>query len=494
MMMSMFWMAPLALASVDVETITPTQFEELRAQVVPFHGKVDQPDVMGGYASTHIIVHLKPGVTLGALRDGRAAFINTNTTTRTPAASVTESQIAQTLVNFGATNITRTMPFEPANAALAEQFGLLRYYTIHVPQGTDVLAFVAAMAQFASHIESAETDGIGGVLATVPNDPSFGVQYALRNTGQTIQGQVGVPGADIKATEAWDIHTGSDQVVIAVIDTGVTSTHADLAANMVPGYNIVDGNTNTADSWLISHGTHCAGIAAARGNNATGISGVSWTSKIMPVKVLNLFGSGTETQCANGVIWAADNGANIGSMSLGYPDGIAYFENAINYAHAQGMVLAVATGNTPGAQIFFPARWANTMAVGATDNRDLLASFTTTGPEMTVTAPGVDVYSTYSALFNPAYVYQSGTSMACPHVAGLAALVWSVNPSLTNLEVRQIIEATADDLGAPGWDPQFGHGRINAHAALLAASPTTSCPADLNDSGSVDVQDLLLLL
>jgi subtilisin family serine protease len=159
------------------------------------------------------------------------------------------------------------------------------------------------------------------------------------------------------------------------------------------------------------------------------------------------------------------------------------------------MVLAASSGNTPGAQIFFPARWENTIAVGATDNRDNLASFTTTGPEMSVSAPGVDVYSCWDVLFQEnTYTYQSGTSMACPHVAGLALLTWSANTDLTNDEVRAIIESTADDLGPAGWDQQFGHGRINAYNAVYEALNQGGIPGDIDGDGDVDTADLLALL
>jgi subtilisin family serine protease len=160
------------------------------------------------------------------------------------------------------------------------------------------------------------------------------------------------------------------------------------------------------------------------------------------------------------------------------------------------MVLCVATGNTPGHTIFYPARWPETIAVGATDNRDNLADFTTTGPEMSVGAPGVAVYSCVDSLLMggfDTYAYSDGTSMACPHVAGLAALVWSANLSLTNDEVRAIIESAADDLGPAGWDQSFGHGRINAYAAVSAAMEP-AIDGDVDNDGDVDISDLSALL
>ncbi|HEB60809.1 MAG TPA: hypothetical protein ENJ06_03190, partial [Phycisphaeraceae bacterium] len=423
------------------------------------------PDTVGGWVSSEVIIRVAPGFTPGTTADGQPTIVNSDK--QTPASSA----LTDLLASWNVSAIVSTNQFELKHKDLARKYGLNRYFTVRVPVGSDVHTLAAQLNSFSDIIEIAELDGIGGALATYPNDTYFGNQYSLNNTGQNIQGQTGIPDADIDAPEAWDLHTGTDVITLAIIDTGVSHSHPDLDDKLLPGYNAQDGSSDADDSWFLSHGSHCAGIAAAESNNNQGISGVSWGARIMPVKVLDDLGGGTETQCANGVMWAADHGANVGSMSLGYPDGITYFENAINYAHDAGMVLCAATGNTPGADIFPPARWANTIAVGATDNRDNLASFTTTGPEMSVTAPGVDVYSCIDDIFNGglnSYTYMSGTSMACPHVAGLACLVWSADPSLTNDEVRSIIESTADDKGTPGWDQQFGYGRINAYAAVDA--------------------------
>jgi subtilisin family serine protease len=145
--------------------------------------------------------------------------------------------------------------------------------------------------------------------------------------------------------------------------------------------------------------------------------------------------------------------------------------------------------------VFPPARWEPVIAVGATDNKDIVASFTTTGPELDVSAPGVNVYSCWDAIFQTnTYSYQSGTSMACPHVAGLACLVWSANRALDNEGVRAIIESTAEDRGAAGWDPIYGHGRVNAFNAVSLAVESQCVAEDLNCDGDVDGADFGLLL
>lgn len=467
-------------------------------QIQRFTGKVDAPDVVGGYASTHVIIRTVPGVQPGQTDAGSLTLTKIDADADQLADLVAvEQQIADVFETWSVEAIEPTARAPFAHPELAAQFGLDRYLTLHVPDGTATRDFVDVLNTFNTHIEIAEVDGIGGIFGdeVIPNDPSFNQQYGLRNTGQTIGGVPGTPGADISATEAWALHTGTDDIIVAIIDTGVSDSHPDLASKKITGYNATDGSNNTDDSWLIPHGTHVAGIAAAATNNGTGVAGVSWGAKIMPIKVLDLFGGGSETNIANGVIWSADNGAHVGNMSLGVPDGITYFENACAYAHEAGVLLVAATGNTPGVPIFPPAKWSTVVAVGATDNQDNLADFTTTGPEMSVSAPGVNVFSTWDDLFAPnTYTLQSGTSMASPHTAGLAALIWSADLSLTNDDIWAVIEQTADDKGVPGWDPLFGHGRINALAALQAVLEEPCDAADLNCDGVIDGGDLAMLL
>jgi len=454
--------------------------------VVRFSGPTNLPDAMGGYASDRVIVRLAPGVSPIEFGGGAWALTKEVDGAMLPVMAGLEA--------FGVSAVERALRHEPSRPDIAARHGLDRYWIMRVPVGSPVREIATTLSQMPELVESAEADGIGGILGVTPDDPSFNVQYGLNNTGQTIQGSIGVPGADINAVAAWSLHTGSPDIVLALIDTGVSSTHPDLASKVITGYNALNGGSNTADSWIISHGTHCAGIAAAASNNGTGISGVDWGAKIMPIKVLNLIGGGLESDCANGVVWAADNGAHVASLSLGFPDGTAFFASSIAYAYDLDVVIVAATGNTPGAQIFFPARWPQVIAVGATTNQDVIASFTTTGAQMEVVAPGVDVYSTYAALFSAPYVYQSGTSMACPHVAGLATLIRGANPSLSAPEVRNIIRTTAKDLGPAGWDPTYGHGRIDAHAALVAALSVECDFADLNCDGVVDGADLTILI
>jgi subtilisin family serine protease len=457
-------------------------------QPVRYLGPVDAADEMGGYRSDAILVRLAPGFRLESLR-GSLAVIGGDKAAR--------PNLDRILAAFGASESSPVFAFTPVDPARFAGHGLDRWRRIELPAGSDSRSLVAVLraAGSAAGFDRVELEGIGGILDRMPNDPSFPSLYGMHNTGQVIQGVAGVADADLDLPSAWAIHTGSADITIAIIDTGVSASHPDLVPKLVPGRNTVNDNANADDSWLISHGSHCAGIAAAASDNGIGVTGVSWGARIMPVKVLTTIGSGTEGDVAEGIVWAADNGAEVLSMSLGFPGLSTIVEDAVEYASAAGKVIVAASGNTAGAPIGAPAVYPAVIAVGATDNRDLVAEFTTTGPELDVSAPGVNVFSTWDVFFQPnTYTWQSGTSMACPHVAGLAALVWGANPELSAVEVRAILESTADDRGTPGWDPTYGHGRVNALAAVIAATTPPCGPADLDCDGEIGPADLALLL
>jgi subtilisin family serine protease len=449
-----------------------------------FFGPVDGPDVIGGYESDHLIVRLSAGSVPANLASGRVTI--RSLTAPSPAR---EAVVAEMLSRL---NAQRLSPTFAGVAPGATQCRLDRYFTVVVPRGTDVKLLAADLLSAVAEIETAELDGIGGVLRVPPTDPLFPSQYSLLNTGQTIEGQTGTPGADIHALGAWELSTGDPHLVLAIVDTGVSQSHPDLVGRLVPGINFSGGSqSNTDDSWYQSHGTACAGVAGATTNNAIGIAGICWRASIMPVRVANIYGFGDESQCAMGLIWAADHGAKVASVSLGYPTGPIFFAAAIEYARYRDMLVVASSGNSPGQEVFFPARFPSVMAVGATDNRDQLADFTTTGPEMSVVAPGVNILTTWDTTAQPnTYVYETGTSMACPIVSGLACLIRSANAGLSADQVRLAIELSAHDLGVPGWDPQFGHGRVDALAALeFATGSAPRCLGDWNHDGVVDSRD-----
>jgi thermitase len=279
-----------------------------------------------------------------------------------------------------------------------------------------------------------------------PNDPDLTLQWGLSKIG---------------ATYAWNKTVGTSSLLLSVVDTGIDYNHPDLAANYVPlGYDWVNDDTDPMDD--NNHGTHCAGIIAAALNNSIGIAGLAQI-RIMAEKGLDTLGDGYETDLANAIVHSVDHGAKIISMSWGDYEDSSLIHNAISYAYSHQVLLVAAAGNEATNSKLYPAAYDEVVAVTATDRYDNPASFTNYGNWVELAAPGVSVYSTFPAAD---YGYLSGTSMATPHVAGVAALVWSYFPEKTRDEVRMRLRETADDLGTPGFDVYYGYGRTSARKAL----------------------------
>ncbi|RME86018.1 MAG: peptidase S8, partial [Caldilineae bacterium] len=281
----------------------------------------------------------------------------------------------------------------------------------------------------------------------------------------------------INAPAAWDITTGSSQVTIAILDTGIDLSHPEFAGRVLAGWDFVNQDSDPSDDH--GHGTHVAGIAAAAINNGTGIAGIAGNASIMPVKVLDQNGSGWWSEVAAGIIWAADHGADVINMSLSGPADSQTARDAIAYANSLGTVVVVAAGNDGTDSPRYPAAFENVIAVGATTYQGARWTLSNFGPNVDVMAPGATIYSTYGKLGQPSgYQFMTGTSMAAPHVAGLVALMRSANPSLSPTEIRDAIQNTAVDLGDPGYDAFYGYGLVDAYAALsaVAASGPTPTP------------------
>jgi len=275
----------------------------------------------------------------------------------------------------------------------------------------------------------------------------------------------------IGTEKGWNLSRGGEDVVVAVLDTGVQQDHPDLRDQLTTGYNVIDGSSVAEDD--VGHGTHVAGIIGAAVNNNEGVAGISWYNRIMPVKVLDSSGAGTTYSVAEGIIWAADNGAKVINMSLGNYASAEFLHDAIRYAYDRDVVLIAASGNDNTSRPGFPAAYPEVFAVAATDAHGARASFSNYGDYIDVAAPGDGIASTYPG---SQYAALSGTSMASPHVAGLAALIRTKNPLLTNEEVMEIMRQTATDLGKRGKDDEFGYGQINVAGALQVASGGTYEP------------------
>jgi len=347
--------------------------------------------------------------------------------------------------------MVKALPAELEARATLMQKGLDRIYKLKVDEKADLAQVIRAFKS-SPYVEYVEPNYIAHVFIT-PNDLYWSSQWGMTK---------------IEAPAAWDITTGSTGVTIAIVDTGIDLSHPDLSGKLVSGYDFVNNDSNPQDDH--GHGTHVAGIAAAKTNNGTGVAGLAWGAQIMPVKVMDDYGKGTNENIAKGIIYAADHGAAIINLSLGGPSASSVLEDALEYAHDLNCVIVAATGNN-NSTVSYPAKYPEVVAVAATDSSDQRASFSNYGPEVDVAAPGVNIRSTHW-WGGSEYGWLSGTSQASPHVAGLAALIWSVNPGLNNTQVESIIKQTADDLGAVGRDVYYGFGRVNARRALEATAPS----------------------
>lgn len=385
---------------------------------------------------------------------------------------------------LGAVRVEPLLRF-PAQTSSEPGRALNRSLIVRYEGGEEPIAAVARLAAVAD-VERASPDG-PLFAADVPDDPFYPDQWAHDNQGQAVAYDgtlVGTPDADTDTDRAWDQTTGSSSVVIAIIDSGVDLGHPDFAGRVLAGYDFVNSDNDPSDDY--GHGTCCAGIALARGDNAAGIAGVAWQSLLMPLKVLDDEGyASSAAAVVNGIVWAADHGADILSLSLGGYVPTQGLEDAVAYAYGLGCAIFCAAGNDNYAGLAYPAAYVNyTIPVGALspcndrkspttcDGEDWWGSNHTTNCTFT---PGVRIATTdirggggytrndYTMEFN-------GSSAAAPHAAGIGALVLARNPGLGPYQLEVVIIRSSEDLGAQGVDADTGWGRLNAHLAVLGAS------------------------
>lgn len=293
----------------------------------------------------------------------------------------------------------------------------------------------------------------------VPNDPYYSSEWHLNK---------------IQAPQAWDISQGSASVVIAVLDSGIDTTHPDLASKLLSGWNFYDNNDNVAD--VYGHGTKVAGTAAAVTNDALGVAAIGWQPKILPIRVTDPAGYAYSSTLSQGLVYAADRGAKAAVMSFGIYGG-STFSDAAKYLYDRGG-WAVAAGGNDGT---YHADNDNPyiLSVSASSTDDSLASFSSNGPYIDLAAPGVSIYTTVRG---GGYGAVSGTSFSAPLTAGLVSLIFSLDPSLTPKQVLDILQQSAKDLGTAGYDIYYGWGRIDAYQALaktagISSTPDTTPPA-----------------
>ncbi len=340
-----------------------------------------------------------------------------------------------------------------AHGGKGRRIGKSELRIIDLPANASETAVLARLAHN-PHLKFAELDRrVGTDMAA--NDPYLGSEWHLPK---------------INAASAWDGSQGSG-ITIAILDSGVLATHPDLAPKLVAGWNFYNNNNNTADA--TGHGTSVAGSAAAITNNALGVSGVAGAAKIMPIRVSDASGYAYYSTIAQGVIFAADNGARVANASFSGVYTSASVQSAATYLRNKGGLLIVSAGNSgtdDGSQA------STTMIpVSATDSADAKASWSSFGKYVAVAAPGVGIWTTGA---DGGYRSASGTSFAAPITAGVVALMMAAKPGLTAAQVEGLLYSTSVDLGAAGRDSHFGYGRVNASAAVAAAAASTTVAAD----------------
>jgi serine protease len=353
-------------------------------------------------------------------------------------------------------------------------------------------------------VEYAEPNYIAHALM-IPNDPYYKYQWHLDDShtnnpeGNTSNPYGGTNGGGIRMEEAWNISNGS-KVVVAVIDTGVAYENyptfrpkyylaPDLAKTcFVSGWNFVNNDAHPNDD--NSHGTHVTGTIAQSTNNKLGVAGVAFGACIMPVKVLDRSGSGSYYNVAQGIYYAANNNASVISMSLGGSFSSDDLKNALNYSYNKGVTIVAAAGNSgKGGSPSYPAAYNEyVIAVAATRYDETRASYSTTGDYVDIAAPGGDTSvdqngdgygdGVLQQTFNPytqrtndfGYWFFQGTSMATPHVSGVAALL--IARGVTGpANVTRALESTAEDKGSSGWDSKYGWGIVDAYNATVNYPP-----------------------
>lgn len=365
---------------------------------------------------------------------------------------------------------------------LLEELPALGLLRVALPDAAGVEAAVARLARLPG-VDHVEPNGWGEGGGFVVNDTFFAQQWHLDNRGQT----GGTSGADIEAVRGWELARGSARVVVAVLDSGLAPSHPEFEGRVLPGRDFVNEDDDPQDDH--GHGTLVTGILAANADNAFGLAGVDHGCLLLPVKILDRNNGGTSFDFAQGLVFAADAGADVINMSLiNYPatQGLVA---ALQYARDAGCVLIACAGNggIGDANQSFPGRSPLTISIGATTHLDRRAVFSGTGSRLDLVAPGDRVPATLREPFD-SWTLFSGCSAATPVATGIAAVALSLEPALTHQEIRALLVAGAEDqVGPPASDPpgrddQFGHGRVNLFRTLCgldAGGPSILGPEEL---------------
>lgn len=392
---------------------------------------------------------------------------------------------------------------ERGRVALKQQLGLDRIFIVTLPPQVSVVDALAMLGRDPA-VEYAEPDfvGTGAAMpqpnsaepsyatqaqtqaggAKLPNDNFFSSQWGLNNTGQLN----GKPGAHINAVAAWGVTSGTNDILIGILDTGIDLSHSDLTKKIFGGYDFVNSDELPRDDH--GHGTHIAGIVGAQSNNNIGVAGVCWNCRMMAVKVLDEENRGYYSWWSSGIEYAVDHGVHAINMSMGGNSFSLSLQDAVRYAYFANVPILAAMMNEGNNVLNYPAAFPEAIAVGMTNRNDMRDVRSSYGAHIHLVAPGTDIYST---MRGNTYALMTGTSMATPHVTGVVGLLYSISNKFTVEQIRRVLQNGADDLvgakseDAPGWDQYYGHGRLNALKAVNYAQNSLMKNVSLSTSDFV---------
>jgi thermitase len=384
-------------------------------------------------------------------------FLLTGIIAGTQPVSAQDAQAESYLIQFqpGTSQAERDAWLAQSGAELVSWMPQIGVAEVRFTHGAPLVAASDAASGDAGPIAFMEPDVPVSGDATI-SDPAY--LDATQGYGQHL----------LDIASAWNVTKGITDTIIAIVDSGINLNHPEFGGRLVPGYDFINSDDDPSDDH--GHGTHVAGIAAA-GINGIGMVGVCPECKVMPVKVLNQRNGGTWGTVSKGILFAVDNGADVINLSLGASITSTTLISSVQYALDKGVVIVAAAGNMASSSPFYPAAVPGVIGVSGTDSQDQYWQVSDYGDYIDVSAPAVNIYSSYHDLANTSgYAYMSGTSMASPFVSGLVGLILSRRPDYTVDQVTNLLEKTARDLGDPGRDPLYGFGRVDAHQALVAAN------------------------
>jgi subtilisin family serine protease len=393
---------------------------------------------------------------------------------------------------FAGSRISRMRPLKSMDGTTKATGGLERIFVVDLENGADIEAAVRAFSRKAG-VEYAEPDHIAratgeikrqeAFAAAIPEDPLFGWQWSLRNTGQSVNGMPGKQGADINAVAAWNLTKGDPSIIMAILDSGISYSN-EFEDRLIDGYDYVNEKVDASDD--NGHGTAVASIAAATGGNSILMAGIDWKCKIMPVKVINQYGTAAYSDIASGIVFATDHGARVINISAAGYATSQILQDAVDYGYAHGAVIVASTGNDNVDTASYPASYPHVIAVGATNSSDQRANpFSVSPTAGSNFGDAIDFVAPGDYLMSLDYedttqgVYFSGTSVSSPLVSGAVSLLLSVDSTLSFEQIYSLLRAGAwDQVGldsedVPGWDRYYGWGRIDLYRSLQAAGILT---------------------